>query len=162
LEAVKGLRKRISLSEDVKLDISIPAGITDGQMLRLKNKGLPGVNGGLSGDALISVNIRPHPFFQRQGNAIILELPIGVPVAVLGSNVEVPTIFGNVNMTVPVGASTGQTLRLREKGIEGKNNKGDQLVRLKIVMPEKVDEDFKSFMETWAETHSYNPRVDLE
>jgi len=162
MEAVKGLKKRISMPDGVTLDVSIPAGITDGQVLRLKNKGLPGVNGGPPGDALVSITIKPHPVFQRQGNDIILELPIGLHEAVLGSSVEVPTIDGRVNMAVPKGATTGQTLRLRGKGIERKKSRGDQLVRLKIVMPEKVDEELENFMKTWADSHRYNPRIDLE
>ncbi|MEM8744139.1 MAG: DnaJ C-terminal domain-containing protein, partial [Pseudomonadota bacterium] len=144
------------------LDVSIPAGIADGKVLRLKGKGQPGMNGGTAGDALVVVEVNPHKFFERDGKNVIVEVPISVDEAVLGGKVQVPTISGQVNMTVPKGASSGQTLRLKGKGIGGKGTPGDQLVRLKIVMPDEVDEDLENFMKTWAEKHSYDPRKGME
>lgn len=162
LEAVRGAKKRISLSDGIMLDVTIPAGISDGQVLRFKDKGQPGVNGGPSGDAFVTVSINPHPYFNRQGSDIVIELPIAVNEAVLGASVEIPTIDGKVKMTLPKGSSTGQILRLRGKGIQGKDSKGDQLVRLKVVMPDKIDDELESFMKSWEEKFSYNPRLDLE
>ena len=162
LEAALGDKKRVTMPDGTVLDVAIPAGIADGKVLRLKGKGQPGLNGGPAGDALVTVDVRPHRFFEREGNNIAVEVPISVNEAVTGGKIEVPTISGKVKVTVPKGASSGQTLRLRGKGIGGKGGRGDQLVRLKIVMPEKIDKELETFMKSWAETHSYDPRKDLE
>lgn len=162
LEAALGDKKRVTMPDGTVLDVAIPAGIADGKVLRLKGKGQPGLNGGPAGDALVAVDVRPHRFFEREGNNITVEVPISVNEAVTGGKIEVPTISGKVKLTVPKGASSGQTLRLRGKGIGGKGKRGDQLVRLKIVMPDKIDKDLETFMKSWAETHAYDPRKDLE
>ncbi|MDA7947012.1 MAG: J domain-containing protein [Hyphomicrobiaceae bacterium] len=162
LEAAKGEKKRVTMPDGAVLDISIPAGIDDGKVLRLKGKGQPGLNGGAPGDALVVVEVRPHKFFERDGKNILVEVPISVDEAILGGKVQVPTISGQVNVTVPKGASSGQTLRLRGKGVAGKGGPGDQLVRLKIVMPDKIDDDLEKFMKSWAEDHSYDPRKGME
>ncbi len=168
LEAVRGGRKRVTMPDGTTLDIKIPAGIADGQTLRLKGKGTPGIGGGAPGDALVSITVRPHKFFRRAGNDILLDLPITLDEAVLGAKVAVPTITGRVNVTIPKGASTGKTLRLRGKGIQaqgakgGKSSSGDQLVRLEIVLPEKIDPELEACIRTWREKHRYNPRRNLE
>ena len=162
LEAALGDKKRVTMPDGTVLDVTIPAGIADGKTLRLKGKGQPGMNGGPAGDALVTVDIRKHPFFEREGNNIAVEVPISINEAVTGGKIEVPTISGKVNMTVPKGASSGQTMRLRGKGIAAKGGRGDQLVRLKIVMPDKVDKELETFMKSWAEDHAYDPREDLE
>lgn len=158
LDAVNGTKTRVTMPNGQALDVTIPAGINDGQTLRLKGKGEPGFNGGPPGDAYVSINVRPHPFFERDGNDIAIEVPIGIHEAVLGGKIEVPTISGRVNVTVPKGASTGQTLRLRGKGVRAKRKKGDQLVRLKIVIPEKIDDELEACMKSWVEKHNYDPR----
>jgi len=158
MEAVNGTKKRVTMPGDVTLDVSIPAGIENGQVLRLQSKGQPGFNGGPPGDALVAIDIRPHPLFRRAGNDIRIDLPIALHEAVLGGKVEVPTITGKVSMTVPKGATTGQILRLRGRGVKTAKAAGDQLVRLTIAMPEQVDEELEGFMQSWAQSHNYNPR----
>lgn len=162
LEAANGAKKRVTMPDGKTLDISIPAGLEDGQTLRLKGQGEPGLNKGPPGDALVSIEVRPHRLFERDGNDVMIEVPIGIHEAVLGGKIEVPTLTGRVTMTVPKGAKTGQTLRLRNKGIQSKAKSGDQMVRLKVVMPEIIDDDLAEKMKSWAETNSYNPRKTWE
>jgi DnaJ-class molecular chaperone len=159
LDAVNGTKQRITLPDGSTLDVTIPAGVNDGQVLRLKGKGMPGYGEGPPGDALVEVGVRPHPVFKRDGNDIVVEVPISFDEAVLGGKVEVPTIGGRVAVTVPAGSSTGQTLRLKGRGVKGK---GDQLVKLSIVMPETVDDELKSFAKEWKKGHAYDPRGKLK
>jgi len=159
LDAVNGTKQRITLPDGSTLDVTIPAGVSDGQVLRLKGKGMPGMGEGPPGDALVEIGVRPHPVFKREGNDIVVELPISFDEAVLGGKVEVPTISGRVAMTVPAGSNSGQTLRLKGRGVKGK---GDQLIRLDVVMPETMDDDLKRFAEEWKKSHAYDPRRKLE
>jgi DnaJ-class molecular chaperone len=154
LDAARSAKKRITLPTGEAIDLTIPEGVTDGQVLRMKEKGGPGLGGGPAGDALIEIAVRPHPTFTRAGDDVMIELPISLDEAILGGKVEAPTISGSVSLTIPAGASSGQMLRLRGKGIK----KGDQLVRLKIVMPAVVDDQLKQFMTEWRKTHAYDPR----
>ncbi len=159
LDAVNGTKQRITLPDGGTLDVTIPPGVQEGQVLRLKGKGHPGLGEGQQGDALVEIGVKPHPVFKREGNDIAVALPISLDEAVLGGKVEVPTISGRVAVTVPAGSNTGQTLRLKGRGIKGK---GDQLVRLNVVMPETVDEDLKRFAEEWKKSHAYDPRRDMK
>lgn len=154
LEAVNGASKRITLPTGETLDVKLPKGTADGQTVRLKGKGGRGYQGGPDGDALVEISVRPHPQFRREGNDILLDLPVAIDEAVLGGPIEVPTVSGKVKMTIPPGSNTGKTLRLKDKGVNG----GDQRVTLTVVMPEKVDESLKSFMESWRANYAYNPR----
>jgi DnaJ-class molecular chaperone len=162
LDAVNGTKTRITLPDGGTLDVTIPPGVTDGQVLRLRGKGNPGLGEGEPGDALIEIGVKPHPVFKREGDDIVVEVPITFDEAVLGGKVEVPTIGGRVFATVPPGANTGQTLRLKGRGIKSKGGTGDQLVKLSVVLPERIDEDLKSFAETWREAHRYDPRRKLK
>ena len=162
LDAVNGTKTRITLPDGGTLDVAIPTGVTDGQVLRLKGKGGPGIGEGESGDALIEISVRPHPVFKREGDDIIVEVPITFDEAVLGGKVEVPTIGGRVFATVPPGSNTGQTLRLKGRGIKTKSGTGDQLVKLSVVLPERIDDDLRGFAETWREAHRYDPRRKLK
>ena len=164
LEAVNGIKKRVLLPEGETLDINVPSGVIQGQVLRLKGKGGPGVGRGAAGDALIELKIRTHPFFEREGDDIILDLPITIDEAILGGKVEAPTIDGRVALTIPKGASSGQLLRLRGKGVKNSQsgNLGDQLVKLRIVMPQRPDGELAAFMEKWRANHAYDPRGALK
>jgi DnaJ-class molecular chaperone len=162
LDAVKGTKTRITLPDGETLDVTIPAGVTDGQVLRLKGKGHPGLGEGEPGDALVEISVKPHPVFKREGDDIIVEVPITFDEAVLGGKVEVPTIGGRVFATIPVGSNTGQTLRLKGRGIRSKSGTGDQLVKLNVVMPERIDDELKDFAETWRKNHAYDPRRKLK
>ena len=162
LDAVNGTKTRITLPDGGTLDVTIPPGVTDGQVLRLRGKGAPGLGEGEPGDALIEIGVKPHPVFKREGDDIVVEVPITFDEAVLGGKVEVPTIGGRVSVTVPPGANTGQTLRLKGRGIKSKGGAGDQLVKLSVVLPERIDEDLKSFAERWRQGHRYDPRRKLK
>ena len=162
LDAVNGTKQRITLPDGGTLDVTIPPGVSEGQVLRLKGKGMPGMGEGPSGDALVEIGVMPHPVFKREGNDIVVELPISFDEAVLGGKVEVPTISGRVSATVPVGSNTGQTLRLKGRGVKTKGGAGDQLVRLSIMMPETIDDGLKGFAEEWRKTHGYDPRRKLK
>jgi DnaJ-class molecular chaperone len=162
LDAVNGTKTRITLPDGGTLDVTIPPGVTDGQVLRLKGKGGLGLGEGEPGDALIEVGVAPHPVFKREGDDIVVEVPITFDEAVLGGKVEVPTIGGRVSVTVPPGSNTGQTLRLKGRGIKSKSGTGDQLVKLSVMLPERIDEELKGFAETWRESHRYDPRRKLK
>jgi len=164
LDAALGAKKRVTMPDGVTLDVSIPAGVNDNQILRLKGKGLPGHDNSPNGDALIKITIGAHPYFSRNKKDILLELPITMDEAVLGGKIDVPTLHGRVSMNIPAGSGSGQTLRLKGKGIKaGKNREtGDQRVTLKIVLPEILDDDIKGFFQSWREKHSYDVRQKFE
>ncbi|WP_169546108.1 DnaJ C-terminal domain-containing protein [Sneathiella aquimaris] len=158
VEAAIGGKRRLTLGEGGKtLDVKVPAGITDGKQIRLKGQGEPGAYGGGNGDILINVSVKEHPVFKRDGTNVIVELPISLPEAVLGAKVAVPTVDGAVNLKIPAGSNTGSTLRLKGKGIDGKT-RGDQLVRLKVVLPEKQDKELQDWVAKWSEDHDYDAR----
>jgi DnaJ-class molecular chaperone len=160
--AATGGKQRLALSPEEWLDVTIPPGIEQGQVLRLKGKGGPGFGGGPPGDALIEVHIAPHPFFRRDGDDIHVELPVSLAEAVLGARVPVPTVTGPVTMTIPKGSDTGARLRLRGKGIHrkrrGAETTGDQYVTLKVMIGASGDAELAKFVEDWAKTHPTDPR----
>ncbi len=164
--AAAGGKTRLALAPDEWLDVTIPAGIEQGQILRLKGKGGPGFGGGPQGappgDALIEVLVEPHPFFRRDGDDIEVELPVSLAEAVLGARVSVPTVTGPVTMTIPKGSDTGTRLRLRGKGIHrrhrGSDSSGDQFVTLKVMIGASGDEELAEFLKGWAEKHPGDPR----
>jgi DnaJ-class molecular chaperone len=161
LTAATGGQQRITLPDGKQLGVNIPEGVADGQTIRLKGLGHPGRGKGEAGDALIEIHVRPHAQFERKGDDVLSEVAISLDEAVLGGKVEVATISGRVAVTVPKGASSGQTLRLKGKGVKGKRGAvGDQLIRLKIVMPKTIDDELETFMKGWRERHAYNPRAE--
>lgn len=164
LDAVRGGKTRITMPDGGTLDVQIPQGTVDGQTIRLRGKGSPGFGGGPSGDALVTVSVQPHPVFRREGDDIVITLPIGLDEAILGAKVEAPTIGGPVKLTIPKGASGGQVLRLRGRGakVPGKNSAGDQRVELRIVSPPKIDDALAEFMEKWRKDNSYDPRKGMK
>ena len=153
-----GGKQRLSLAPDEWLDVTIPPGIEDGQVLRLRGKGGPGFGGGQAGDALIEVRVAPHPLFRRDGDNILLELPVSLAEAVLGARVSVPTVTGPVTMTIPKGSDTGRQLRLRGKGIQKTSNPGDEIVTLKVVIGQSSDPELAEFLEKWAPRRPFDPR----
>jgi DnaJ-class molecular chaperone len=142
LEAVKGATKRVTLPGGGTLDLNVPPGVGDGQILRLKGKGARGLGAGEPGDALVEIQVRPHGQFKRVDDDILIEIPISIDEAVLGAKVEVPTVTGRVQLTIPKGTSSGRVLRLKGKGIKsaGKPEPGDQLVTVRIVLPDVIDD----------------------
>jgi DnaJ-class molecular chaperone len=160
-EAVKGGTKRLRLSTGKELDVRIPAGLTDGQTIRLKGPGMPGPDGS-SGDLLIRVAIAPHPLFKVDGNDLRLELPITLYEADLGGKVRVPMLDGAVELTIPPHTNSGRTFRLKGKGIAAKQGKGDLLVTVRVVLPDRSDAEFDELMRKWRDERPYNPRKDIE
>lgn len=159
-EAAKGSTARVHLPTGKEVEVKIPAGIASGQQIRLKGQGWPG-QGGRAGDALITVNIAPHPLFKPEGNDLRLDLPITLYEAALGGKVRVPTLDGAVELAIPAGTNTGRTFRLKGKGLKTKTGTGDLLATVRVVMPDKVDDEFKELMRQWQETKPYDPRKDL-
>jgi DnaJ-class molecular chaperone len=163
LDAVNGGTSRVILPDGSSLDVTIPAGLRDGQVLRLRGKGGPGLGGGPAGDALVEVSVKPHPHFTRDGDNIRLDLPISLTEAVLGGKVDVPTPTGAVRMAVPKGSNTGSVLRLKGKGVpRADGGRGDEYVTLRIVLPETPDPALETFVAGWDAGKTQNPRRHLE
>ncbi len=144
---------KVTLSIDGReVEVKVPAGVEDGKKLRLAGQG-PG-----GGDLYIKLNIEPHPYFQREGNNVVLEAPLSVAEAILGARIDVPTLDGSrLTVKVPPGTSSGARLRLRGKGIAG----GDQLIETKIVVPKVDDARSRELIEEFARLHPQNPRAGL-
>jgi DnaJ-class molecular chaperone len=163
LDAVNGTHKMVAMPDGKTLDITIPAGISDGQVLRLKGQGLPGSDGkerDKTGDAYVEIAVRPHAAFKREGHDILSSLPVSLGEALNGASVRVETVDGPVDIKVPRGAREGTKLRLGGKGVSrGKaGGRGDHLVDIHIVPPEGADEALAQFMAEWERTHPQNPR----
>ena len=159
LEAATGAQKRVTMPDGGVLDITVPEGVADGQTLRLKGQGATGPRGGEAGDALVEIKVRQHVLFKRSGDDIVSELPVTIDEAVLGAKIEVQTISGRVQLTVPKGTSSGKVFRLKGKGVRNTTtgNTGDQLVTVRIVLPETIDDELSYFMSEWRQKHGYNP-----
>jgi len=149
--------QRITLSDGKTIDLKLPAGVESGTQMKLGGKGQPGPGG--AGDAIVTIEIGNHAFFTREGDNVRIDLPITLVEAVKGGPVKVPTVDGAVMLNVPKGATSGKTLRLRERGFTGKGGKrGDQLVTLIVDLPQE-DAALEAFVESW--TDSRNPRAKL-
>ena len=160
-EAAKGSTARVSLPTGKEIEVKIPAGIADGQQIRLKGQGWPSAHG-RAGDALITVNVAPHPLFKADGADLRLELPITLYEAVLGGKVRVPTLDGAVELAIPAGTNSGRTFRLKGKGLKAKGATGDLLATVRIALPDQTDDEFKALMEKWRDKKPYDPRGGME
>jgi DnaJ-class molecular chaperone len=160
-EVLTGASRRVLLPTGKEIDAKIPAGLADGQTIRLKGQGLPGP-GGSAGDALITVTIAEHPLFKRDGaKNLRLELPVTLYEAVLGGKVRVPTLDGAVQLAIPPGTSSGRTLRVKGKGLPAKDGAGDLYATVRIVLPEGGDADLEDLMKKWRDGKPYDPRRDM-
>ncbi len=159
LDAARGSRRRVSLFDGKSIDVAIPPGTEDGQTLRLRGQGMPGMGGGEAGDAFVEVQVDSHRFFERDGDDIHLYAPVTLAEALLGGKITVPTVSGPVALTVPANSNSGTTLRLKGKGIArpGKTA-GDQFVRLRIMLPDKADKDLVDFVKEWSKDYDYDVR----
>lgn len=158
-DSITGGSHRLTLPGGGTLNVNIPAGIVDGQTLRLKGKGGPGTGKGGAGDALIEIEVRPDSRFTRDGDDITIELSISLHEAVLGGKVRVPTPTGDVTMTVPAGSNSGSTLRLKGKGAPRPGGgRGDELVKLRIMLPKPADPELEAFVKAWEAGKTHNPR----
>jgi DnaJ-class molecular chaperone len=160
-DAAKGAKTRVSLPTGKDVEVKIPAGMTSGQQIRLKGQGWPSATG-KAGDALITVNVAPHPIFTPDGQDLRLDLPITLYEAVLGGKVRVPTLDGAVEFPIPAGTDSGRTFRLKGKGLKSKTASGDLLATVRIVLPEKPDDELKELMKKMRDKKPYDPREDLE
>ncbi|MHB1219563.1 MAG: DnaJ C-terminal domain-containing protein [Alphaproteobacteria bacterium] len=162
--AAAGGKQRVQLPDGRTIDVTIPEGSEDRQMIRLKGQGLPDPRGGPAGDLYVELHVQPHAFFTRKDNDIHMELPVSLNEAVLGGRVNVPTISGKVALTIPPGSNTGGTLRLKGRGILDRRSKtrGDQYVKLRVVLPDKPDEKLKAFLEGWEAGKTHDPRRQME
>jgi DnaJ-class molecular chaperone len=164
LDAINGTKSRLTMPDGSALDLTIPPGLRDGQTLRLKGKGEPGLGGGPAGDALVEVHVNPHKLFRRDGDDLEIDLPVTLGEAVLGGRIKVPTPDGPVTMTVPKGANSGQRMRLKGKGVpKGKGGaRGDLYVTLQITLPDRIDDTLRDAIERWSKDHDYDPRKNLD
>jgi DnaJ-class molecular chaperone len=164
LVAARGGKQRVNLPDGKTLDIDIPEGAVDGQTLRLKGQGMPGAQGRPPGDAYVEIHVDPHPFFEARDNDIHVEVPVTVTEAALGGRIRVPTVGGPVMLNVPAGSNTGTSLRLKGRGLLDRKSKqrGDQYVKLKVVLPDKPDPALKEFLEKWEAGRAYDPRKAME
>ncbi len=158
LDAANGAVRRLSLPEGRTLDVTIPPGMADGHVLRLKGQGRPGRAGGAAGDALVEISVASHPFFRREGNDVLVELPVSLQEAVLGASVEVPTVSGKVRLNIPANSANGAKLRLGKRGIAG----GNQIVTLRIVLPKSGEAALTEFLTSWNPEHPFDPRAAME
>lgn len=156
-DAIHGAKKRIAFSDGRTIDVSIPRGADEGQTLRLKGQGSPGRGG--AGDALIELTFKPHPIYRRDGETLVMDLPVSIPDAVLGGKVEAPTPDGPVTLTVPRGANSGQKLRLKGRGLsDAKGKRGDLYARIVLMLPDQPDAQLEAFAERWRNERPYAPR----
>jgi len=170
MEAAHGVTTAVHLSTDVptaggierktrEVKVRIPAGVDDGQRIRLRGKGGPGRGGGESGDLYVIVDVQPHEMFGRSGKDLTLTVPITFPEAALGSNVKVPTLEqGSVTLKVPAGTTSGKTFRVKGRGIETPKATGDLLVTVEVVVPQKLSKKEREAIEALAEVTDWSPR----
>ena len=151
-DAATGAAQRITLQDGKTIDLKLPKGVEDGMQMRLAGKGEPGPGG--AGDAIVTITIQPHPFFRLEGDNVLLDLPISLSEALAGGKVKAPTVEGAVMLTVAPGSSSGKTLRLKGRGFTRKDGtRGDQLVRLEIVLPDTDSEAGRELAEKLGDWH---------
>ena len=160
LDAIKGGKKELTLEQGRTLNVTIPENVREGQKIRLKGQGGEGTHGGPNGDAIIEIMINKHKFFTCEGNDIHLDLPITLEEAVMGQKVNIPTIDGKVTMTIPKGSSSGKIMRLKGKGAADSKSKkrGDQYVKLQIMLPPEPDDALEKSIKKWAKNRDQNVR----
>src|ERR1700685_1275501 len=147
-----------------RINVKIPAGVEDGSVIRLAGQGPPGPNGGPPGDLLLTVHVAGHPYFHREGGNLLIDVPITPAEAALGTKVEVPTLSeGHVHVTIPPGTSSGTKLRLRGKGVKNPktDERGDQFVVVKIVVPRQSSDAAKNLYQQLSEVETASPRTGL-
>jgi DnaJ-class molecular chaperone len=161
-EAALGGTRRVVLADGRQLEVRIPPGVKDGQQIRLRGQGAPGERGGPPGDALITVAIASHPYFERDGRDLRMDLPITLKEAILGAKVPVPTLTGPVTVTVPPHSNSGRVLRLKAKGLPGTGGEtpGDLYARVTVALPDAPDAKLDEFAKAWD--NDYDPRAKLK
>lgn len=170
-EAYRGGKKSITLQEQVSgpegiprmhtktLEVAVPAGVKDGQKIRLAGQGNPGMNGGPKGDLYLKIRLMPHHMFKVADADIVLDLPLAPWEAALGATVRIPTLDGAVEMKIPPGINSGKKLRIKGRGLGAGARKGDQYVRIMIQVPERLSEDERDLMEKLRDRSEFTPRM---
>lgn len=157
-DAVLGTTVELRFSDGRTVKVRLPEGVSDSQRLRLRGKGGPGPMGGPPGDLNLVIHVRPHPFFERRGSDIYIELPITVGEAIRGAEVDVPTIHGTVRAKIPARTQVGQTFRLKGKGVKSKNTTGDHYYKIAVHVPKEAPDDAVDKIEA---AYDESPRVKL-
>ncbi len=156
-DAIRGGKQRIAFSDGRTIDVTIPKGAQEGQTLRLKGQGQAGRSG--PGDAFIELSIAPHPIFRREGEVLVMDLPVALYDAVLGGKVEAPTPDGPVSLTIPKGTNSGAKLRLKGKGLsDSKGHRGDLFARVVVTLPDTPDPALEALAEDMRKSRPYSPR----
>jgi molecular chaperone DnaJ len=145
-----------------EVKVRIPAGVADGQKVRVKGKGTLGANGGPAGDLFVTTHIAPHPLFGRRGDDLLLRLPITFSEATLGAEVRIPTLDQPVTLRIPQGTQHGKTLRVRGRGMPKATGTGDLLVTVEVVVPQSLSDEQRQALEAFAAAEAANPRAHLE
>jgi curved DNA-binding protein len=146
--------------QDKSLNVKIPAGIADGERIRLKGQGAPGTGGAANGDLYLQIRLVPHPLFDVEGKNLLLAVPLAPWEAALGAKVEIPTLGGRISLSIPANSQTGQRLRIKGKGLPDKQAAGDLYAILKVVMPKAGDAASRELWERLAETSRFDPRAE--
>ena len=168
-QAIRGVRTQLTLrrpqpdgtTRTERLDVRVPPGVQDGQRLRLKGRGSPGMRGGPAGDLYLKIQVLPHPFFRRDGRDVTIDLPVTVAEAALGATVAVPTVHGRTSVRIPPGTASGMRLRLKGQGVAGAkgDGRGDQYCVIRIVPPKALDERRKQLFEELRNLQTESPRT---
>ena len=160
-EAYTGKSLTLKHRQGSKLKVEIPAGIDTGGKVRITGKGEPGLNGGPPGDLILVVAVQDHPYFKRKGEHIYLDVPITIAEAVLSATIEVPTMASMVQMKIPAGTQGGREFRMRGKGFPrlGGRGHGDQIVRVEVLIPERLEMRSRELLREFAELNPANPRL---
>ncbi|MCC6501813.1 MAG: DnaJ domain-containing protein [Deltaproteobacteria bacterium] len=165
LQAMKGTEVKTTISRSTgteSLTVKIPAGVRTGSRVRVAGKGEAGFNGGPAGDLFIETTVRPHKYFQREDTDIYLDVPITLKEALIGAEIEVPTVDGSTRIKIPPGTQGGQKLRIRGKGVPGpRGERGNQYVTVNIVVPKHIDERSKELIEEFSQLNPHDPRRGL-
>ena len=156
-ETFSGATKNVRLASGRSLQVKVPLGVTAGQRIRLAGQGRAATGGGSSGDLYFEVQILPHRLFRLEGKDVLLELPISPWEAALGARIQVPTLGGRVQMSIPAGSKTGKRLRLNKRGLPG-NPAGDQIIIVQVVVPEALTEQDRELYRDMAHHFRFNPR----
>lgn len=157
LEAAKGGDRLIDLPDGRRVSVKIPEGIASGEKIKLTGQGERGIGGGPPGDLILRITVSDHPYFRREGLNVVLPLPVSFSEAVLGSEVEIPTIDGKVHLKIPPGVSSGQRLKLTGKGVRKRDTRGDQFVEIQIKVPRPPDDAYVAAAKS-LERSGFNPR----
>ena len=167
-EAVRGVTKSVRLTSDVlagpmEVNVRIPAGVNDGQRIRVPGKGAPSSDGGDPGDLLVTISIEDHPVFDRDGENILVTVPVTYPEAVLGADVRVPTMSGGtVTVRIPPGTPSGKILRVRGRGVQTAARTGDLMVTVVVHVPTEPSDEERALIESLGNVAEPAPRADME